>query len=599
MLGTATPLVVVPNLGPNQLVLQAFTCQQTTPATTWTCNHNFNDIPVLVNVFDTNGMQIFPDTTNASNPNTTVLTFVTPQAGTALISHAAAISIGTGQPNSVLQNPIAGQVIQGPSLGVSAPTNFTSATTSKTLNFSRYVDASNVSGWSGANAAAWIQSAINDCGAASCTVIVNANVAAGFPASLPDNVTLWDYRNGGRLSIITSPTQSAAGSALGLRVSCGPLGFNSADPGTNDFVALYGKCQSNGGKPTWGINTGSGLPSTVPDANLWGAEINIGISGTAASRTGQYIGVDVVGVYGTLGDPAPPAQPTFGLRAFSIPSQGAAFHHGFEVDGVSDDAYHVHGADVGMLITQAITSTGVQTVTTNINSLTRITVGQRMAVDSGGNAEDVLVTNISGVNVTGNFTKTHVINTPFTAYTANRVLEFGGTVTNAPTFHLGSLNKWAASNTTQFLSFSVDDSTGVERLTDFYTTTNQHVWRDVGGGQLWQNTSGATLLQLSPGGVLSDGGAVPYAKTIASGTATMTTTLIGAGACGTTVTVSAAGVATTDAINYSYNVAVGANPGVLILNVWPTANNVNFAYCNGTAAGVTPGAAKLNWKVIR
>jgi hypothetical protein len=66
-------------------------------------------------------MQIFPDTTNASNPNTTVLTFVTPQAGTALISHAAAISIGTGQPNSVLQNPIAGQVIQGPSLGVSTP----------------------------------------------------------------------------------------------------------------------------------------------------------------------------------------------------------------------------------------------------------------------------------------------------------------------------------------------------------------------------------------------------------------------------------------------------------------------------------------------
>jgi hypothetical protein len=121
----------------------------------------------------------------------------------------------------------------------------------------------------------------------------------------------------------------------------------------------------------------------------------------------------------------------------------------------------------------------------------------------------------------------------------------------------------------------------------------------VGGGQLWQNTSGATLLQLSPGGVLGDGGAVPYAKTIARGTATMTTTLIGAGACGTTVTVSAAGVATTDAINYSYNKAVGANPGVLILNVWPTANNVNFAYCNGTAAGVTPGAATLNWKVIR
>jgi hypothetical protein len=91
----------------------------------------------------------------------------------------------------------------------------------------------------------------------------------------------------------------------------------------------------------------------------------------------------------------------------------------------------------------------------------------------------------------------------------------------------------------------------------------------------------------------------PLTAAIASGTATMTTALIAAGACGTTVTVSASGVLATDPIVHSYNAAVGPNPGVLTLNVWPTANNVNFAYCNPTAAGVTPTAATVNWRVVR
>lgn len=88
-------------------------------------------------------------------------------------------------------------------------------------------------------------------------------------------------------------------------------------------------------------------------------------------------------------------------------------------------------------------------------------------------------------------------------------------------------------------------------------------------------------------------------QVIGSGTAAMTTALIGAGACGTTVTVAATGVATTDIINTSSNASVGANPGVLILQKWPTANNVNFAYCNPTAAGVTPSAMTINWQVTR
>ena len=92
---------------------------------------------------------------------------------------------------------------------------------------------------------------------------------------------------------------------------------------------------------------------------------------------------------------------------------------------------------------------------------------------------------------------------------------------------------------------------------------------------------------------------LPISGVVASGTAAMTTAAIAAGACGTTVTVSATNVATTDVIDFSYNAAASANPGVLVINRWPTLNNVNFEYCNPTAGSITPTAATLNWRVAR
>ena len=87
---------------------------------------------------------------------------------------------------------------------------------------------------------------------------------------------------------------------------------------------------------------------------------------------------------------------------------------------------------------------------------------------------------------------------------------------------------------------------------------------------------------------------------IGSGTAVMTVAAIGAGACGATVTVPATNVATTDAIAISEPGAPsgGAN-GSLTIHKWPTANNVNFAYCNPTAGSITPVASTLNWRVVR
>jgi hypothetical protein len=92
---------------------------------------------------------------------------------------------------------------------------------------------------------------------------------------------------------------------------------------------------------------------------------------------------------------------------------------------------------------------------------------------------------------------------------------------------------------------------------------------------------------------------IPLTRTVASGTATMTTASIGSLACGTTVTVAATGVAATDSISWSFNAAPAANPGELVVSTWPTSNNVNFQYCNPTAGSVTPNAAALNWRVVR
>lgn len=88
--------------------------------------------------------------------------------------------------------------------------------------------------------------------------------------------------------------------------------------------------------------------------------------------------------------------------------------------------------------------------------------------------------------------------------------------------------------------------------------------------------------------------------TIGSGTAAMTTAGITTGACGTTVTVAATGVLTTDVISFARNAAVTiGNGGGLTLNAWPTAGNVNFNYCNSAAGTITPTAMTINWTVVR
>lgn len=107
-------------------------------------------------------------------------------------------------------------------------------------------------------------------------------------------------------------------------------------------------------------------------------------------------------------------------------------------------------------------------------------------------------------------------------------------------------------------------------------------------------------ISVGPGKPLTssgNGGTMP--SVVASGRTSMTTGEIAAGTCANPVATAAAGVQSTDSISFSFNAPVGSNPGLLIVHSWPTADNVNFVYCNPTTASVTPSAAALNWSVER
>lgn len=92
--------------------------------------------------------------------------------------------------------------------------------------------------------------------------------------------------------------------------------------------------------------------------------------------------------------------------------------------------------------------------------------------------------------------------------------------------------------------------------------------------------------------------------TIANGTATIPATAVGAGTCGSAVTVSATNVATTDVVAAGFAADPTATTGflptaMLTIVPYPTSGNVNFKACNLTASSITPTATTINWRVTR
>lgn len=123
------------------------------------------------------------------------------------------------------------------------------------------------------------------------------------------------------------------------------------------------------------------------------------------------------------------------------------------------------------------------------------------------------------------------------------------------------------------------------------------------------------LLQLSTGGGGSPTGGNVKVAAVSSGVITQVLTISTIpGIAGTnisTITLSGSGTgATLDTVgdNLSWNFMsdptgiTGYAPaagGALRIVSYLTANNVNFKVCNDTSGSITPGAAKLNWRVVR
>jgi hypothetical protein len=93
-------------------------------------------------------------------------------------------------------------------------------------------------------------------------------------------------------------------------------------------------------------------------------------------------------------------------------------------------------------------------------------------------------------------------------------------------------------------------------------------------------------------------------STIASGTATIPATAIASQSCGSSITVSAANVATTDVVTAGFAADPTSTTGFLpsaMLTIVPFAGSgsVGFRVCNLTSSSITPTSLTFNWRVTR
>lgn len=92
---------------------------------------------------------------------------------------------------------------------------------------------------------------------------------------------------------------------------------------------------------------------------------------------------------------------------------------------------------------------------------------------------------------------------------------------------------------------------------------------------------------------------------VASGTVTINPGATSSNTCSSAIDGgTATGVATTDNIQADFSAdptaTTGYVPGAMGTIVkYPTADHVNFKYCNNTASSITPTSVTLNWRVMR
>ena len=161
-----------------------------------------------------------------------------------------------------------------------------------------------------------------------------------------------------------------------------------------------------------------------------------------------------------------------------------------------------------------------------------------------------------------------------------------------------------------------EDSGGVARpLLSIDTNNNTNIRAINAIGLFLRDNTGTAQATVTTSGVAigagsaisSSGSGGTMAARIASGSnLALGTSSIASGACASTVSARATGVATTDTVSWSFSAdpdtvaGYGAGTtGALSVWVFPTAGNVNFRVCNLTSGAIVPGAISVNWIVTR
>jgi hypothetical protein len=112
------------------------------------------------------------------------------------------------------------------------------------------------------------------------------------------------------------------------------------------------------------------------------------------------------------------------------------------------------------------------------------------------------------------------------------------------------------------------------------------LWADSSAHRLEMNNNNGTTLQVT--------------GTLGLGFKALGTSLIGSGACASTVTQAVTGASTGMTVAWSFVGAPDAayTTGGLRVIAYATSGNVNFVVCNNTAGGITPGATSVDYNLL-
>jgi hypothetical protein len=258
----------------------------------------------------------------------------------------------------------------------------------------------------------------------------------------------------------------------------------------------------------WGINPNVRVASG--QGSGWAAfAIEADVDNDGATTTGSASGLDVVAGGGPGGAPNPGSTPLDKGVVVTTGNGATGFVYNFLSQSPYGSSYAIAPTDMGLQITQSITGSGSpQTVTTNAGVFTsHLSTQGWISIDTGvTNQEDVQVanlTNVGGVwSITGIFTKNHANNTTLFNYSGGTAFwEASSATTHGVPYHLGSLQQWV--NATNPLGWYVNDTSGVARLFDYFSTggviggtANQRVFRDIGGGWIWVNIGNTAAFML-------------------------------------------------------------------------------------------------------